>query len=124
MFVFAERSTSGLSASSMPYCQPSAQSATLRGKKEKKRATKAKKAETKRRNEIEDIAREAVCFNCDCKKLCLSHVGDTATESIAMMADYMIPWINMSKKEHRHKFFAILEGCASGVTAGGHLEKT
>ena len=29
----------------------------------------------------------------------------------------------MEKNEHRQKFFAILEGCARGVTSGGHLDK-
>ena len=39
------------------------------------------------------------------------------------MTDYMVPWMNMEKKEHKEKFFGILEGCVRGVSPGGHLEK-
>lgn len=38
-----------------------------------------------------------------------------------MLAEYIDPWMEMDKKEHRAKFFTILEGCARGVSPGGHL---
>jgi hypothetical protein len=81
------------------------------------------KLEVQRQKRIEDIAREAALFDCDCKKTCLASVGDSVTESIDMLADYMTPWFNMTSREHKGKFYGILEGCAHGVTAGGHLNK-
>jgi len=40
-----------------------------------------------------------------------------------MISSYITPWMNMDKQEHRQQFFSILEGCARGVSAGGHLDK-
>jgi hypothetical protein len=88
-----------------------------------KKEKKAKKRKRREEANIEEIAREAVLFNCDCGKMCLASVGATITESSDMMASYITPWVNMSKKEHRNKFFSILEGCVTGQTEGGHLEK-
>lgn len=85
---------------------------------------KYNKNEKKRKSTIEDIAREAVMFRCSCNKYCLSAVGSTIPESIDMMADYITPWMNMDNKEHKGKFFSILEGCSNGVTPGGHLNKS
>jgi len=79
--------------------------------------------ELRQKRTIEDIAREAALFDCQCKKACLASVGDSVGDSIVMLADYMTPWFNMGNKEHKGKFFGILEGCAHGVTSGGHLNK-
>lgn len=92
------------------------------GKRKKLHKEHAKKV-AKRAKCISAIAREAIMFDCSCKEPCLASVGSTITDSIDMMTEYMTPWMNMEKNEHRQKFFAILEGCAHGVTAGGHLEK-
>ena len=74
--------------------------------------------------QIEDICRDAMHKKCGCsKKYCLSAVGDTNSESMSMMVEYMTPWMAMPQKEHREKFFPILEGCVRGVTEGGHLSK-
>lgn len=84
---------------------------------------KAAKKEHQRLSTIEDIAREAALFDCKCKNACLASVGDSVAESIRMLTDYITPWINMTNKEHKAKFFPILEGCAHGVSPGGHLNK-
>jgi hypothetical protein len=89
---------------------------------EGKRREALKKA-LDRKKRIEDIAREAALFDCDCNQTCLARVGDSVTDSIDMLAAYMTPWFNMSNKEHKSKFFPILEGCAHGVSPGGHLNK-
>jgi hypothetical protein len=74
--------------------------------------------------EIEGVCRKAMMSECGCKKnFCLSLVGNTITESLKLLVDYMTPWMAMTKKEHREKFFPILEGCVLGVTEGGHLDK-
>jgi hypothetical protein len=91
--------------------------------KRKKQQRNYNKAVTKRAKNISEIAREAILFDCKCKVPCLANVGDTITESGDMMAEYMTTWMNMERKEHREKFFGILEGCARGVTSGGHLDK-
>ena len=73
---------------------------------------------------IEKVSSDAIRFECGCKGgFCLGKVGDTISESLRMLVDYMTPWIAMSGKEHREKFFNILEGCALGVSKGGHLNK-
>jgi hypothetical protein len=83
----------------------------------------AKKTAAKNMDTIADIAREATTFNCDCGKLCLASVGSNAHESMDMLTQYMLPWINMDQKEHKEKFFPLLEGCSKGVTPGGHFKK-
>jgi hypothetical protein len=95
----------------------------LSKKKRAGRKRKSHQEEKKQKIRIEDVAREATLFDCNCKRACLAGVGDNVTESIDMLTEYMIPWFNMPSSEHRAKFFSILEGCASGVTAGGHLNK-
>ena len=73
---------------------------------------------------IEKVCRSAMTYECGCKGgFCLGNVGDTISESLRMLVDYMTPWIVMPGKEHREKFFNILEGCALGVSKGGHLNK-
>ena len=73
--------------------------------------------------QIENICRNAMHEKCGCGKFCLSAVGDTNSKSLSMMVEYMTPWMAMPQKEHREKFFPILEGCVRGVTEGGHLSK-
>jgi hypothetical protein len=92
-------------------------------KKRKKLMKSYHKKVKKRDNDISNIAREASLYDCSCKKMCLASVGGSVSESVNMLKQYMTPWMNMDKKEHRQKFFAILEGCAHGVTEGGHLDK-
>ena len=92
-------------------------------RKLKKLTRRFKKAVTKRKNTIEDIARETVLYNCNCKEPCLATVGSNFSESTVLMTEYITPWMNMTKKEHQQKFFSILEGCVRGVTVGGHLDK-
>ena len=73
---------------------------------------------------IESISSDAIRFKCGCKGgFCLGNVGDTISESLRMLVDYMTPWIAMPKEEHREKFFNILEGCALGMSKGGNLNK-
>ena len=73
---------------------------------------------------IESICSAAMRDGCGCKDgFCLGNVGNTISESLRMLVDYMTPWIVMPGKEHREKFFNILEGCALGVSEGGHLNK-
>jgi hypothetical protein len=76
-----------------------------------------------KKQDVEKICRAAMHFECGCGNFCLATVGDTVTESLSMLVEYMTPWMIMSRKEHREKFFPILEGCARGVTEGGHLDK-
>ena len=99
-------------------------------KSNKAKLTRSDKLKTKSDNaknvmikKIEDVSREAMMEKCGCKKFCLSTVGDTIAESLSMLVDYMTPWMAMKQSEHREKFFPILEGCALGVTTGGHLDK-
>lgn len=54
-------------------------------------------------------------------RCCLGVIGSTIKESLELLVDYIEPWMNMNKNEHRQKFFGILEGCAQGVSPGGHL---
>lgn len=91
-----------------------------------KGGSKAKSAMKQQKHKIVnigDVARDAALFNCDCKKMCLAKVGGTIPESVSLLSEYMTPWIHMDKKEHRNKFFSLLEGCARGITPGRHLNK-
>ena len=86
--------------------------------------TKSKNAKDLKYSEKEKVCRAAMMSECGCKKnFCLSSVGETITDSLKMLVDYMTPWMAMDKKEHRDKFFLILEGCILGVSEGGHLDK-
>jgi len=92
-------------------------------RKKRKLKKKFEKDVATREKCITSIARETSLYNCSCKKMCLANVGGNVNDSLNMLKQYMTPWMNMDKKEHRQKFFAILEGCAHGVTEGGHLDK-
>jgi hypothetical protein len=89
----------------------------------KKQKMKSDRSNDMKLKEIEDICREAMYFKCGCGKYCLATVAEKTSDSLRMLVDYMTPWIAMGRTEHREKFFPILEGCARGVTNGGHLDK-
>ena len=85
---------------------------------------KSTNAKEMKYSEMEKVSRAAMMYECGCKRnFCLGNVGDTISESLRMLLDYMTPWMVMPGKEHREKFFNILEGCAVGVSKGGHLSK-
>ena len=73
---------------------------------------------------IQEIANELVFFQCACKKNCLARVDPNSNWEISqkLLQEYATPWYNMTGKEHREKFFSLLEGCAKGLTPGGQLE--
>ena len=85
---------------------------------------KSSDAKDMKYSELEKVSSAAMRYDCGCKGgFCLGNVGNTISESLRMLVDYMTPWMAMSGKEHREKFFNILEGCALGVSKGGHLNK-
>ena len=106
------------------FCQSSSCSSrsSSSSRKNKKISRRYRKAAEKRNKCIMEIAREAVLFNCPCKRMCLASVGTSIQDSVEVLAEYMTPWMNMPKNEHREKFLGILEGCAGAVSNGGHLE--
>lgn len=77
----------------------------------------------KKERSAEEIAQELMLFNCDCKKTCLLRIDENWQVSKQLLVEYVTPWLNMDRNEHRQKFYSLLEGCAKGVTSGGHLEK-
>jgi len=98
--------------------------------KNEEKQSRAEKLKTKKEDakdltykEIEDACRKAIHKECSCGQYCLSGVGDTNSKSLSMMVEYMTPWMAMTKKEHREKFFCVLEGCVRGVKEGGHRDK-
>ena len=100
----------------------------IRDKNEESRSQKLNRKSSNaadlKQSKIEDVCRAAMMSECGCKRnFCLSSVGDTITESLKLLVNYMTPWMVMSKKEHREKFFPILEGCALTVSEGRHLDK-
>jgi hypothetical protein len=111
----------------MSYVWSWASAPKYKSKEKQPRAAKlqSKKEEAKQltSQQIENICRDAIHKPCGCGRYCLNNVGDTNSKSLSMMVEYMTPWMAMPQKEHRDKFFPILEGCARGVTEGGHLSK-
>jgi hypothetical protein len=91
-----------------------------RSEKQKERAARA--SDLKDFN-LKNIFKKTCLYECGCRQFCLAMVGKNINESLEMITEYMTPWILMDKKEHRDKLLPILEGCARGVTEGGHLDK-
>jgi hypothetical protein len=97
-------------------------------KKDLKNEKKKRKEENKPKKTTltaDEVARKLVTFDCACKKNCLLRVDpDSNWEgSRKLLQEYVTPWLNMTGREHREKFFSLLEGCSKGLTEGGHLEK-
>ena len=111
-------------SSAPQYIDKSSKSTEGKESRSEKLDRKSRNAKDLKYNEIEKVSRDAMTDKCGCKRgFCLGNVGNTISESLSMLVDYMTPWMAMPRKEHREKFFAILEGCALGVSEGGHLNK-
>lgn len=72
------------------------------------------------------LASKVALYDCGCGKFCLAKCGagdnPTIDASVSALESYIQSWRIMTRKQHRHDFQELIDGCTTGFSLGGERQ--